>query len=63
MVIMTSKRYREEVERTQQKAMEEAWRHEREQKLIDRVFMLEERVAKLEGKDPAELYTPLTPVR
>ena len=43
-----------------QKLQEEQWRMEREAKMLDRIFALEERVDKLEGK---ETYSTLTPVR
>ena len=56
MIIMTEKKFRERME----KEREEQWRMEREAKMLDRIFALEVRVDKLEGK---ETYSTLTPVR
>lgn len=60
MIIMTEKKFRERME----KEREEMWRMERETKMIDRIFALEMRVDKLEGKGPVcECNSePLTPV-
>ena len=48
MIIMTEKKVQEKM----QKIQEEQWRMEREAKMIDRIFALEMRVDKLEGKGP-----------
>ena len=58
MIIMTEKKFREKME----KEREEMWRMEREAKIIDRIFALEMRVDKLEGKTPARELEPMTPV-
>ena len=58
MIIMTEKKFRERME----KEREEMWRMEREAKLIDRIFALEMRVDKLEGKGPARELEPMIPV-
>ena len=58
MIIMTEKKFREKME----KEREEMWRMEREAKIIDRIFALEMRVDKLEGKGPVRELEPMTPV-
>ena len=58
MIIMTEKRIREELEKEKQRAYDDAWKMERENRLMERICDLERRVDKLEGKEPEEL-TPV----
>ena len=58
MIIMTERKFQEKME----KEREEMWRMEREVKMNERLFALERRVDKLEGKEPEELTPVCSPL-
>ena len=58
MIIMTERKFQEKMDRIR----EEQWRMEREVKMNERLFALERRVDKLEGKEPEELTPVCSPL-
>ena len=63
MIIMTKKKYREELEKEKQRAFDDAWKIERENRMMERICDLERRVGKLEGKEEKCCCETAIPVR
>ena len=51
MIILTGKKYKEEMDKARERAFEEAWKAQREDRMMERIFALEQRVDRLEGKE------------
>ena len=64
MIILTEKKYKEEMDKARERAFDDAWKAQRDERMMERIFALEQRVDKLEGKEDKNCCCETaTPVR